>query len=404
MAIFFSIPIYLYLFLTDDLILEIFSSFFAFFAFYFFFHIKHSFFQSGFWIGIFWFWWIGLSFRYYNLTWMIPFVIFFIGIGYGIIFWIINKIFNLFQFSIFNFPFSIYLWLLFLTFGFDYIRPFTFDWLKPEVILINTFFGITKIAFLFFLIGILLLKNKKVLSSIFFIISVFLKFYQTPNIKMPNLNIYITSTNIPENKKWQKNFIPIEIKNNFKLIKKAIKEKKDVIILPESAFPLFLNLYPSLMEKLINLSKKITIITGALHYKNKNFFNSTYIFENEKVTILDKHILVPFGEYIPFPFFQKEINKIFFKGASDYKTSKKFGIFKIKNYKFINAICYEATLENLYKLKPKYIVALTNDAWFKPSIEPVLQKMLIKLYAYKYKKIVFHSINGYKSYIIKWRM
>ncbi len=404
MAIFFSIPIYLYLFLTDDLILEIFSSFFAFFAFYFFFHIKHSFFQSGFWIGIFWFWWIGLSFRYYNLTWMIPFVIFFIGIGYGIIFGIINKIFNLFQFSIFNFPFSIYLWLLFLTFGFDYIRPFTFDWLKPEVILINTFFGITKIAFLFFLIGILLLKNKKVLSSIFFIISVFLKFYQTPNIKMPNLNIYITSTNIPENKKWQKKFIPIEIKNNFKLIKKAIKEKKDVIILPESAFPLFLNLYPSLMEKLINLSKKITIITGALHYKNKNFFNSTYIFENEKVTILDKHILVPFGEYIPFPFFQKEINKIFFKGASDYKTSKKFGIFKIKNYKFINAICYEATLENLYKLKPKYIVALTNDAWFKPSIEPVLQKMLIKLYAYKYKKIVFHSINGYKSYIIKWRM
>ena len=404
MAIFFSIPIYLYLFLTDDLILEIFSSFFAFFAFYFFFHIKHSFFQSGFWIGIFWFWWIGLSFRYYNLTWMIPFVIFFIGIGYGIIFGIINKIFNLFQFSIFNFPFSIYLWLLFLTFGFDYIRPFTFDWLKPEVILINTFFGITKIAFLFFLIGILLLKNKKVLSSIFFIISVFLKFYQTPNIKMPNLNIYITSTNIPENKKWQKKFIPIEIKNNFKLIKKAIKEKKDVIILPESAFPLFLNLYPSLMEKLINLSKKITIITGALHYKNKNFFNSTYIFENEKVTILDMHILVPFGEYIPFPFFQKEINKIFFKGASDYKTSKKFGIFKIKNYKFINAICYEATLENLYKLKPKYIVALTNDAWFKPSIEPVLQKMLIKLYAYKYKKIVFHSINGYKSYIIKWRM
>ena len=397
-------PIYLYSFFSDCLILKIFSSFFAFFAFYFFFHIKHSFFQSGFWIGIFWFWWIGLSFRYYSLTWMIPFIILFIGIGYGIIFWGLNKIFNIFKFSILNFPFSIYLWLLFLTFGFDYIRPFTFDWLKPEVILINTFFGITKIAFLSFLIGVLLIKNKKVLSLIFFIISVFLKFYQTPNIKMPNLNIYVASTNIPEEKKWQKNFIPIEIKNNFKLIQKAIKEKKDVIILPESAFPIFLNLYPGLMEKLINLSKKITIITGALHYKNKKFFNSTYIFENEKATILDKHILVPFGEYIPFPFFQKEINNLFFAGASDYETSSHFEVFTIKKYKFINAICYEATVEKLYKLKPKFIVALSNDAWFKPSIEPVLQKMLIKLYAYKYKKIVFHSINGYKSYIIKWRM
>jgi len=115
--------------------------------------------------------------------------------------------------------------------------------------------------------------------------------------------------------------------------------------------------------------------------------------------ILEKHILVPLGEYIPFPIFQKEINKIFFNGASDYLTSPKFGIFEIKNYKFINAICYEATIENLYKLKPKYIIALTNDAWFIPSIEPILQRLLIRIYANKYKKRVFHSINGYKSYV-----
>ena len=218
-------------------------------------------------------------------------------------------------------------------------------------------------------------------------------------ISMPNLKINLISTFIPQDKKWNKNYIPIEIKNNFKYIKNSIG-KYNVVVLPESAFPLFLNLHPDLMGKLINLSKKITIITGALHYKNKKYFNSTYIFENGKVTILDKHILVPFGEYIPFPFFQKEINNIFFNGSSDYKTAKNFGIFKIKNYQFINAICYESTIEKLYKLKPKYIIALSNMAWFKPSIAPVLQKLLIKSYALKYKKIVFHSLNGYKSYII----
>ena len=334
---------------------------------------------------------------------MVPFVILFIGIGYGIIFWALNKIFNIFKFSILHFQFSIYIWLLFLTFGFDYIHPFTFDWLKPEVILVNSFFGITKIAFLSFLIGVFLFKNNKPVSLILLTLSIFLRFYQTPSIKPPALSIRLISTNVPQNKKWDKNYIPVEIENNFRYIKKSIN-RYDTVVLPESAFPLFLNLYPELMQRLINLSQKITIITGALHYKNRKYYNSTYIFENKKVTILDKHILVPFGEYIPFPFFQKEINKIFFNGASDYKTSKNFGIFKIKNYRFINAICYETTVKNLYKLKPNYIIALSNMAWFKPSIAPVLQKMLIKLYAYKYKKIVFHSINGYKSYIINGKL
>jgi len=238
--------------------------------------------------------------------------------------------------------------------------------------------------------------DKKILLGIILIILSFLYHPKPP--KMPNLKINLISTYVPQDKKWDKDYIPIEIANNFRHIKNST-HKYDVVVLPESAFPLFLNLHKDLLQKLKTLSKKITIVTGALHYKNKKFYNSTYIFENGKVTILDKHILVPFGEYIPFPFFQKEINNIFFNGASDYLTSSHFGIFKIKNYKFINAICYEATIEKLYKLKPKYIIALSNDAWFMPSIEPILQKLLIRIYAKKYQKIVFHSINEYKSYV-----
>ena len=210
----------------------------------------------------------------------------------------------------------------------------------------------------------------------------------------------MASTNISQDKKWQKEYVPIEIKNNFKIINTAIEQKKDVVILPESAFALFLNRYENLVNKLKFLSKKIVIITGGLHLKNGKFYNSTYIFENGNMKIIDKHILVPFGEYIPLPFFQKEINEIFFAGASDYSTAETFGEFSIKNYKFINAICYEATVEALYKLKPRFIVALSNDAWFMPSIMPSLQQMIIKVYAKKYAKIVYHSINGFKSYVV----
>ena len=396
-AIILSIPIYLEYF---NFKLTFINTFFLILGFFLFFNSKHSFFQTGFFLGIFLFYWIGLSFRYYNLTWLIPFIILLIGIGYGLIFFILNKFFKIFKFSIFHFPFSTLLWILFLTFGFDYVRPFTFDWFKPEIFIVNTYFGLSKFAILSFFIGTYLLKDKKLIACLILSISILLYFYQKPHINMPKLKIKVVSTFVPQNKKWKKTYIPLEIKNNFKIINQAIKEKKDVVILPESAFPIFLNLYPDLMQRLINLSSKITIITGALHYKNKKFYNSTYVFENGNIKIIDKHILVPFGEYIPIPIFQKEINEIFFNGASDYKTAKNFGIFAIKSYKFINAICYEATIENLYKLKPKYIIALSNDAWFMPSIMPIIQKRLIKLYSYKYKKLVFHSINGYKSYII----
>ena len=405
MAIFLSLPIYLYA-LSESFFIEAINLALILIGFILFLSKKHSFFQTGFFIGVFWFYWIGLSFRFYGLSWMIPIVIILIGIGYGIIFWFINKIFSFFKFSILDIPFSILLWTLFIVFGFDYIRPFTFDWLKPEVLLASTFLPPTKVMLFIFIVSILLiilsLKNKnyylRLIALVLLLLGINIQKISSP--PMPKLKINLITTYVPQNKKWNKNYIPIEINNNFKYIQNSIG-KYDVVILPESAFPLFLNLYPDLMNKLISLSKKITIITGALHYKNKKFFNATYIFEKGKVKILDKHILVPFGEYIPFPIFQKEINDIFFAGASDYKTSSHFEIFSIKNYKFINAICYEATIKKLYKLNPKYIIALTNDAWFMPSIEPIIQKLLIKTYATEYKKIVFHSINGYKSYIIK---
>ena len=48
-------------------------------------------FWSGFFIGLFWFWWIGLSFLHYQMLWAIPLVILFIATVYGGIFWLIAK-------------------------------------------------------------------------------------------------------------------------------------------------------------------------------------------------------------------------------------------------------------------------------------------------------------------------
>ena len=401
LAIFLALPVYINFFLLkygikNGFLIKIFFTVNLFLALYLIFYSKHKWFATGFLTGVFWFWWIGLSFRYYGLIWLIPVVDVLIALFYGLVFWAIFKIYNLIEHK--NIYFAKLFLVLFFTFGFDYVAPFTFDWFKPEILFVNTIFGVSKIVLFLVITAIVFYKKLKWFSLFFMVIALFFK----PSFpKTPDLDIFVSYTYIPQDKKWRKDYVPVEIKNNFSIINKALKEKKEVVILPESAFPLFLNKYSGLMAKLKKLSRKIIIITGALHLKNSKYYNSTYIFEKGKVKILDKHILVPFGEYIPLPFLQKEINEIFFGGGSDYMTGDKFGIFEIEGKQFINAICYESTLEDIYKLNPAYVVALSNDAWFIPSIMPSLQQMLIKVYALKYGKIVYHSINGFKSYIIK---
>jgi len=300
----------------------------------------------GFWVSIFWLWWISLSFRYYDLTFIIPFVI----IGIGLFYWIIFYLLTFLRYKI--------LIILFFLFGFQFIKPFGFDWFRYDVLFPHTYFYI-----------------------------------QNKTIPPAPLKIKTIHTKITQNKKWNTNFIAIEIENNFKYINEAIKNGYDIVILPETAFPLPLDRYKEILKKLQNLSQKITIITGALSYQDNKYYNSTYLFQNGNFNIYNKHILVPFGEYIPIPCCKKIINKIFFNGASDYQPASNFSTYKIKGITFLNAICYEVTNEKLYLQKPKYIIAISNNAWFYPSIEETLQKLLIEFYSKKYNKFVYHSIN-----------
>ena len=52
---------------------------------------KKELFTAGFFIAILWFWWMGYSFIYYELSFLIPLVLLAIGILYGILYHSPNK-------------------------------------------------------------------------------------------------------------------------------------------------------------------------------------------------------------------------------------------------------------------------------------------------------------------------
>ena len=351
---------------------------------------KKSLFYVGFFSGIFWFWWLGLSFVQYELTYLIPFVIVGIGLLYGFFFYLFTIIDD-----------NIYLRSV-LFFGFTFIEPFGFNWFKPELLFVDSYFGITKIDFALILIAIILFKKYRSLSWIPLVVS----FFMLPvhnNTQGSDLKIYMPQLNVEQSIKWKKEHRISLVQKNVELINKAIEDQYDLVILPETSFPLILNQRSSLLDILNEKSNEIDIVVGSLYVKNDLFHNSTYHFSKEKVTVAHKVVLVPFGEAVPLPEKIRDfINNMFYKGAKDYVKAKKPTDFTIKGINFRNAICYEATTDEIFKNMgdTKYMIATSNNAWFTPSVEPTLQKLLMKYYAKKYNVVIYSSANMSKNSII----
>ncbi len=384
-AILLSLFIYLsYFELLNEDILKIINSVSAILGFYLLLKAdKKTLFWAGFFIGGLWFYWIGFSFRFYGVSYLIPIMMLFVSFGYGLFFWIIGIFVNPFARA-----------LLFL--GFSFFHPLGFNWFIPELTLVNTLFGVYKWQFGLFLLSIslfIVLKSWQRIFGVLFLVAS-LNFEIGKSLHTSKHKIYLSSTYLSQDIKWEESYRQESIKNNLDIIKKAIKQNYDIVVLSESAFAMFLNLEKQMMNELKELSKEIIIVTGALYAKDTDAYNSTYYFINGEVKVADKVVLVPFGEEIPLPkFFKKLINDMFFNGAKDYKTALFPTDVEIKGEVFRNAICYEATREELYVGSPKLMIATSNNAWFTPSIQPTLQKILLKYFSIRYKTVIYHSAN-----------
>lgn len=389
-AIFLSAFIYLKYF---DIEYRIINTLFALAGFYLLLTIpRKSLFYAGFFTGILWFYWIAISLQYYDLIYLAPLVLLAFGVGYGLLF---------FLFALYD---RIY-FRLFAIFSFTFIAPLGFNWLKFELIFLDSYFGTSKEEFALILVSIyafIYLGKSRflVLFPLYFALTNITGVY----LDNPNAKISMPQLNINQELKWESNYRPIVIQKNLELIEKAIEEKKDLIVLPETSLPTLLNKSEDLLNRLKEYSKSIDIVTGSLYVEEENIYNASYFISKEQVQIAKKVVLVPFGEEIPLPqFFVDLINDIFYNGAKDYAKAQKATDFIIKGNKFRNAICYEATHDKIYENLNgvKYMLAMSNNAWFTPSTEPVLQNLLLKYYSKKYNITIFHSVNGSKNQIFR---
>ena len=382
---------------------------------------------TGFFLGLFWFHWIGVSFLHYGHPWAIPFVDLAVAFTYALLFWILarfaefltrhiprllQKTFNI-QHPTSNihssYPKAILLW------GMSYIHPFGFDWFKPELALVHTPFGIDKAHFAALLPALLFfesflhstkLKNpqKSLFSLLLSLLFLWLSLAPAKILVLsddPEGRIALAGTRIPVEAKWNPDNFLREYRTVLEQIDRAIAAGKKAVLLPESVLPVFLNREPRILDALKRRSQKIDIVLGALYSLRGQNRNSAYWFHRGRYQVADKIVLVPFGEANPLPSWAgRWVNAIFFDGAPDYLPARHPTDFHIDGRAYRAAVCYEGTSERLYADRPARILMMSNNGWFTPSIEATLQRLLLEYYSRKYGTTIYHAVNMGPSYVV----
>jgi apolipoprotein N-acyltransferase len=386
-ATLFSIFIYMHHFHLENQILEIIFGFLAIYLILI--SDRKIVTLSGFFIGLYWFFWVGFSLQYYGFPYLIPLGSIIFGIGYSLLFFGVSFYKSIFLRAI----------LLSLT---PFFEPFGFDWFKPQILFINSPFGTEVYQFASIVFSIALFrKYVESKNSLFIYLSITILLsainYKNFGDKVSAnsaLKIDLVQTDLPQEDKWIPENQTDIVNMNLSKIEESIKNGFDVVVIPESAFPLFLNRRGDLLNYLKVLSYDITIWTGGLLAEDGKYYNSSFIFQNGDLEIAKKVVLVPFGEYIPLPkFLSNWINEIFFGRAEDFTPAVLPTDIDIYGEIFRNAICYEGTSEVMFRDKPKFMIVISNNGWFLPSIEPTLQRLLMQHYSNIYGTTIFHSAN-----------
>lgn len=207
--------------------------------------------------------------------------------------------------------------------------------------------------------------------------------------------------NIPQSLKWtaQGKTMAMDIYNTAS--KKHVEDGAEVIVWPEAAVTILYN--QNKLQNKFNADYLSTshLLFGApsFIYKDKKRFYQNSVFAVGKDNLLlarsDKFHLVPFGEYVPFPF--SFIEKFVPAVAGSFISGSEQTLIRLPKASFGTLICYESLFgylsRNLVDNGAHILINLTNDAWFNKSSGPYQHKVFAKFRAIETRRSLVRAAN-----------
>lgn len=222
--------------------------------------------------------------------------------------------------------------------------------------------------------------------------------------KGESLSVTLMQGNIPQEKKWTREYRPVSLSTYRQLTRNA---NSDLIIWPETAVPYFKHHVTDWLDASEQLLKpKQGLITGIPYYDQSSptdapILHNTVIGLGNATGEYHKQKLVPFGEYVPMQNILRGLIQFFNLPMSNFRPGpqEQFPL-EFKGLHLWPAICYEIAYpafiaNNIVKDNHEVdvIITISNDAWFGDSIGPKQHLQIAQMRALENSRYVLRSTN-----------
>ncbi len=157
------------------------------------------------------------------------------------------------------------------------------------------------------------------------------------------LQVRLLQGNIPITEKWNASRINDILERYVRLIV-ASPPGTQLVVLPETAFPIFQTEIPLLIQQLQTWSAKhhTVLLIGIPEDAHGRYYNATMEIDgNAPVRWYRKEHLVPFGEYIPFPKILGPLVHHFLPGLGSFTPGDGSSVLPVDGQQAGITICYE---------------------------------------------------------------
>ncbi len=265
----------------------------------------------------------------------------------------------------------------------------------PALIQITDIVGVYGISFLVVLVNVVIArliedrKDLRPLMAAAVVLAAVLGYgsYRLQHTETgPDIRISVVQGNIEQDRKWDPAYQSEVIATYERLTQKALEEKPDLVVWPETATPFYFGgadaTYPALSEDLRQFvrSSHTPLLFGSPTYERRDHYyllrNSALFMDREGSIedVYNKHHLVPFGEFVPFKnsilfFIKKLVHAIGdFQAGSAYTVVGEPSSSAGRDVPLGTVICYEIIFPDLVRefvdRGASVMATITNDAWF----------------------------------------
>ena len=222
----------------------------------------------------------------------------------------------------------------------------------------------------------------------------------------PKVTVTMIQPNIESGEKMNPLFIDKSLGTLLSLTDQAMREHPaDLIVWPESVFPLPYR-FDAQLQRVIKQSVhdwNADLFFGGNDYYQEGGeitpFNAAYFLNpgKEEFQVYHKHILLAFGEFLPFSDIFPKIREWFPVRIGNFGKGPGAITLSGKNYTFNPLICYESTQSDFIRananLHSDFMVEISNDGWYLDTNAIRYHKELAKLRAIENRKGIVRTTN-----------